>query len=169
MLSQDFTRYHYDAKTNIGLGDVGKISHLEDIIDSAKLSGADSFIQDYKRKYNQILNRRFSGGIEPSVGQWQKIAIARAFFRNPQVLILDEPTSAIDPKAESEIFDNLFTYAKAKTVIIISHRFSTVRNANKIIVLDKGKIIEAGTHEELISLGGKYKTAFELQRRGFRD
>src|SRR3990170_5111538 len=96
----------------------------------------------------------------------QRIALARAFFKDAPILILDEPTSAIDPKAEYELFQKIFEFTKGKTVIIISHRFSTVRNAQKIIVLDKGKIVEQGSHEELMKIeGGKYRTAFELQKR----
>ena len=95
--------------------------------------------------------------------------MARVFFKNPSLLVLDEPTSAIDPKAEYEIFEKLFDFAKGKTVVIVSHRFSTVRNAHRIIVLDEGKIIEEGTHETLMKIeGGKYSTAFELQSRGYK-
>lgn len=167
-LFQDFNRYHFDAKTNIGVGNTKDLNNLEGIIAAAKHAGADEFIQKYENKYDQVLSKSFEKGIRPSVGQWQKIALARAFFKNAPILILDEPTSAIDPKAEAEIFENLFSFAKDKTVIIISHRFSTVRNAKRILVLEGGEIIEQGTHEELITIqNGKYKTAFEIQKRGY--
>ena len=108
------------------------------------------------------------GGITPSTGQKQKIALARAFFKDAPILILDEPTSAIDPKSENEIFEKLFEFAKGKTVLIISHRFSTVRNASRIIVLDKGKIVEEGSHEKLMGIEhGKYKQVFEIQKKGY--
>jgi len=141
----------------------------EGIIAAAKKSGAHEFIEKYENKYEQKLNRAFNGGVRPSVGQWQKIALARAFFKDAPILILDEPTSAIDPKSEFEIFEKLFEFAKGKTVIVISHRFSTVRNLQRIVVLDKGKIIEDGNHESLLRIkGGKYRTAFELQSRGYK-
>lgn len=169
LLSQDFARYHFDAKTNIGIGDIEKMRDMKSIKNSAKASGADSFISKLDNKYNQVLNRRYPKGVDLSTGQWQKVALARAFFKNSPILILDEPTSAIDPKAEYEIFQKLFDFAKDKTVIIISHRFSTVRNADRIIVMDGGKIVEEGSHKQLIEKGGLYKEAYDLQKKGYED
>ncbi|EFK96960.1 ABC transporter, ATP-binding/permease protein [sediment metagenome] len=166
-LFQEFNTYHYDAKTNISIGNPLYLEDLERVIKSAKKSGAHEFIKEYEKGYDEVLSKAF-GGIRPSWGQWQRIALARAFFKDAPILILDEPTSAIDPKAEFEIFEQLFEFAHDKTVIIISHRFSTVRNADRIIVLDKGKIVEDGSHQDLMNInGGIYKNAFELQRRGY--
>src|SRR3989338_1596541 len=168
VLFQEFNRYHFDAKTNIGVGNVEFKDNQELIKRAALESGADDFIEKYKNKYDQILDRAFDYGIDPSIGQWQRIALARVFFKDAPILILDEPTSAIDPKAEYEIFQRLFEFTKDKTVIIISHRFSTVRNATRILVMDDGKIIEEGSHEKLVNIiGGKYKIAFELQKKGY--
>ena len=169
LLSQNFVKFHYDAKTNIALGNISKHNNIKAVKKAAILSGADEFIKEYEHGYNQVLSKRFPNGTEPSTGQWQKIALARAFYKDAPILILDEPTSAIDPQAEFEIFEKLLDYAKDKTLLIVSHRFSTVRNASKIIVLDKGKIIEQGSHYELIELNGEYKKAYELQKRGYAD
>lgn len=168
VLFQDYNFYHFDAKTNIGVGDVSKLEYLDLIETAAKKSGADEFIKDYENKYDQILDKSFEAGLTPSEGQKQRISLARTFFKDAPILILDEPTSAIDPKAEYEIFDTLFKFAQKKTVLIISHRFSTVRNADRIIVFEKGKIIEDGSHQELMQIAdGVYKHAFELQRKGY--
>ncbi len=167
-LFQEFNFYHFSAKENIGVGDVRYIEDMTKIMESAKQAGAHEFIEKYEKGYDQILSKQFSGGIDPSQGQRQRIALARAFFKDAELLILDEPTSSIDPKAEFAIFEKLFEFAQNKTVIIISHRFSTVRNADRIIVLDDGKIIEDGSHEDLMKIHeGKYKHAFELQKRGY--
>jgi ATP-binding cassette subfamily B protein len=169
LLSQDFVRYHFDVKANIGIGNISKMDDLDSIKQSAQKSGASGFIEELDHKYDTALSKRYKNGTELSTGQWQKIALARAFFKNSPILILDEPTSAIDPKAEYEIFEKLFDFAKDKTVIIISHRFSTVRNADRIIVLDDGKIVEEGSHKDLIKFGGQYKEAFDLQKKGYDD
>jgi ATP-binding cassette, subfamily B, bacterial len=167
MLSQDFVRYHFTAKENIAIGDIKQINNTAEIIESSKLSGAHEFIKEYDKKYDKKLDKSYQDGTNPSVGQWQKVALARAFFKNSPILILDEPTSAIDPKSEFQIFQKLFKFSKRKSLIIVSHRFSTVRNASKIIVLEKGKIVEHGTHEELLNNDGIYKEAFYLQKRGY--
>ncbi len=168
VLYQDFTQYGFlPVQENIGIGNQELAQDLESVQKSANNAGAHEFIKEFDKGYDQRLSKYFEGGTDLSGGQWQRIALARGFFRNSPIIILDEPTSAIDAKAESEIFDKLYEYTENKTVIIISHRFSTVRKADKIIVLDKGQIIEAGTHEELLKLDGKYKAAFDTQAKGY--
>jgi len=142
---------------------------MKAVIDAAKKADAYEFIMDYKDKFDQILSERYEGGIRPSTGQWQKIAIARFFYRNAPILILDEPTASIDAVAEANIFDRIYKFIENKTVIIISHRFSTVRNADRIIVMDKGAIVEQGTHKELLAMNGVYANAYNTQAKGYRD
>jgi len=169
VLFQDFIKYsQFDVRTNIELGDIDKMGNEEQLNESLFKSDAKKFVDEYKNKLDQVLDKAFEGGINPSSGQWQRIALARAFFRDAPILILDEPTSAIDAKAEYEIFERLYKFSEGKTVIIISHRFSTVRNADKIYVIDKGRIVESGSHEELLEFGGKYKSAFEKQAEGYK-
>ncbi len=168
VLFQDFIRYsQFDVKTNIELGDVSNLGNTARVEESVFKADAKEFIDAYSNKLEQVLDKSFEGGINPSGGQWQRIALARAFFRDAPILILDEPTSAIDAKAEFEIFERLYEFSKNKTVIIVSHRFSTVRKADKIYVLDKGQIVEQGTHVELLALNGKYSDAFYTQAKGY--
>ena len=168
ILFQDFVRYEYPAKDNIFFGKVWDKENLKQIKESARLSGAKSMIEGFKGGYDQMLGRLFEDGVEPSGGQWQKIALARAYFRNSPVLILDEPTASLDAKAEAEVFNKVEKLSKEKTVIIISHRFSTVRNADKIFVIVQGKITESGTHDDLIKLDGQYAKLFNLQAKGYQ-
>ena len=169
ILFQDFIRYgQFNVRTNIGLGNV------DDMDDAALLeraifkADAHTFIDQYEHRLEQVLDKSFEGGTNPSDGQWQRIALGRAFFRDALLLVLDEPTSAIDAKAEYEIFQRLYDFSQGKSLIIISHRFSTVRNADKIYVIDEGQIIECGSHDDLIRLGGKYKDAFDTQAKGYQ-
>lgn len=166
-LFQEFVKYHFTVRENIILGAPDKKDEKA-MKEAAIKSGAAEFIERLPQKYEQILGKEFEDGEELSGGQWQKLAIARAFYENPPVLILDEPTSAIDAEAEYEIFNNLEKQYKDKTLILVSHRFSTVRNANKIIVIDQGKIIESGSHQDLIKLGKQYAKLFLIQARGYR-
>jgi len=169
ILFQDYNAYtHLTVKENIEIDSVNVKVTSESITKSLKKADALNFVEKYKDGVDQILSERYKGGIRPSTGQWQKIAIARVFHRDSPVLILDEPTASIDAVAEAKIFDNIYKFAKNKTVIIISHRFSTVRNADRIIVLDKGKIVEQGGHEELLKNNGKYAKAFKLQAKGYQ-
>lgn len=169
VLFQDYNTYpHLTVAENVGMGRVkkGQIDRKK-VTESLKKADAMEFVSKYPKKLDQVLSERYTGGIRPSGGQWQKIAIARFFYRDAPVLLLDEPTASIDAMAEANIFNNIYKFMKGKTVIIISHRFSTVRNADRIIVLDKGKIIEDGTHEELLAQGGKYAQSFKLQAKGY--
>jgi ATP-binding cassette, subfamily B, bacterial len=168
VLMQDFNKYEDPVKDNIYFGKVNEHYSLQEIITASNLAGSHSMINKLDKGYEQMLGRMFEGGIELSGGQWQKIALARAFFRNAPVLVLDEPTASIDAKAESEIFSRVEKLSKDKTVIIISHRFSTVRNADKIYVIENGKISEEGTHEELLKLNGQYAMMFKLQAKGYQ-
>lgn len=168
VLFQDFVRYEYTAKENIRFGKAEEKGNIKKIIEAAISSGADPLIKKLEHGYEQMLGRTFAGGIELSIGQWQKIALARGFFRSAPVLILDEPTAAIDAKAESEIFNRVEKLSRDKTVIIISHRFSTVRNADKIYVIDSGKIIESGNHKRLMDMNGQYASLFNLQAKGYQ-
>jgi ATP-binding cassette subfamily B protein len=168
VLFQDFNRYEDTVKENIGLGRVYEAIDLKDITAAASSAGAHPMIAKFEKGYEQMLGRVFDEGIELSGGQWQKIALARAFLRNAPVLVLDEPTASIDAKSEAEIFSKVEKLEKDKTVIIISHRFSTVRNADKIYVINGGKIIESGSHEELLNFDGEYAAMFKLQAKGYR-
>lgn len=169
VLFQDYNTYSVlTLKENIYLGESEEALDMEKIKMSAEKANVNSFISSYKNGYDQVLNEKFKGGTRPSTGQWQKIAIARFFYRNSPVVVFDEPTASIDAVSEAEIFGQIYGFFKDKTVIIISHRFSTVRNADKIYVLDKGKIIESGSHNELMKLKGKYYKAFNIQARGYK-
>lgn len=169
VLFQNFVRYgQFSVRTNVELGDAERIGEEKAFIDSLFKADAQKFVDEYEHKSEQILDKSFEKGITPSGGQWQKIALARAFFRNAPILILDEPTAAIDAKAEYDIFQRLYEFSAGKSVIIISHRFSTVRNADRIYVVDDGKVIEEGTHQELVKLKGKYFEAFDTQAQGYK-
>ncbi|MEZ6255465.1 MAG: ABC transporter ATP-binding protein [Patescibacteria group bacterium] len=167
-LFQDFNRYHFSVEKNITLGNIIEEPNNSKIKQAAKQAQALEFIEKFDEKFDQRLNKEFEGGTDLSTGQWQKIALARTFYRDSNVIVLDEPTSAIDPKSEADIFDELFEFASEKSVIIVSHRFSTVRNAQRIIVIKDGTIAEEGTHEQLLNMeNGIYKHAFEVQKRGY--
>lgn len=167
-LFQDFIKYQFTFKENVIYGDVTKRNDLYAIKDAIQKAGADSYLKDLPNGIDQIVGKTFEEGVDLSGGQWQKLALARAFFRDAPILILDEPTSAIDAKAEYEIFQKVRELQKDKTVIIISHRFSTVRDADRILVLDGGKIIEEGNHEKLIKKDGLYAELFNIQAQGYK-
>lgn len=168
VLFQDFFRYEFSVKENIAIGKIDEIDNQERIEKAAKLSLADEVVSELAQGYEQQLGKRFAKGMELSGGQWQKIALARAYMKNAEVMILDEPTSALDAKAESEVFERFIHLIKNKTSVIISHRFSTVRQADRILVLENGKILESGTHEELMKNNKLYAELFTLQAEGYQ-
>ena len=165
---QDFVEYQLTAEENIGIGQIEDIEDTNKITEAAKKSGAHEFISKLKDGYKTVLGTRFEGGTDLSVGQWQKVAIARAFMRDCSVLVLDEPTASIDAKSEYEIFKKFVQLVEGKITILISHRFSTVRLANRILVIENGKLIENGSHEELMKKKGKYTEMFTLQAEGYK-
>ncbi len=168
VLFQEYNNYtNLTPFENIFAGRPGEKANKDRIIQSAKHADAHNFITALPQGYQQILSERFKGGTRLSTGQWQKLAIARFFYRNAPLVIFDEPTAAIDAQSEAKIFSRIYKHFQNKTVIIISHRFSTVREADRIIVVDNGKIIEEGSHAQLIKLNGKYAHSFNLQAKGY--
>jgi len=168
VIFQDFIRYDFDVTENIAVGDINRIDDQAAIQSAAELSLADEFISEMPNGYQQQLGRRFTKGKDLSGGQWQKLALARAYIRDASVMILDEPTSALDAKAEYESFQRFMGLTKGKTSIIISHRFSTVRMADRIIVLQNGTVTEEGSHQSLMTNNGLYSELFTLQAAGYQ-
>jgi len=169
VIFQDFARYQLIVGENIGIGDSDNLASESEIEIAAKKGMADEFVRDLPSGYKTQLGTWFKDGKELSGGQWQKVALSRAFMRSKaDILILDEPTAAIDAKAEADIFAHFAELTANRISIIISHRFSTVRRADHIIVLEKSKIMEQGSHEELLELGGQYATLFKLQAEGYQ-
>ena len=150
------------------MGNVDLEREDEEILAAARRSGADDVIQRLPQEYETLLGKLFENGEELSIGQWQKIALARAFLRNSQAIVLDEPTSAMDPKAEYEVFNKFRQLIQDQAAILITHRLSTVKMADRIYVMDSGSIIESGTHDELMELGGTYARLFETQAQNYR-
>ncbi len=165
---QDYVKYHMTAKENVWLGNIDLDPSDARISKAAFRSGADAVIQTLPQGYDTVLGNQFYDGEELSIGQWQKVALARAFARDSQVIILDEPTSALDPKAEYEVFKKFRELIKDQAAILITHRLSTVRMADRIYVMDQGCIVESGTHDELLSNQGFYANLFEMQARNYR-
>jgi len=168
VIFQDFVRYQLAASENIGFGQIEALDQLEQIIESARKSGAHSIIENLPDGYQTMLGRWFHGGHELSVGQWQKIALARAFMRDAEILVLDEPTASLDAETEYEIFRRFQELTVGKMAILISHRFSTVRMADRIVVIQEGRIAEIGSHHDLLNQGGIYGHLFSLQAEGYR-
>ncbi|MEN3973697.1 ABC transporter ATP-binding protein [Emcibacter sp. SYSU 3D8] len=168
VIFQDFMRYHLSAADNIAIGRIEAREDRDRIERAARRSMADDVIRHLPAGYDQILGKRFRTGIDLSGGEWQKIAIARAYMRDAQVLILDEPTAALDARAEFEVFQRFRDLSEQRTAVLISHRFSSVRMADRILVMADGQIEAAGTHEELLTASSRYAELFELQAAGYR-
>ncbi len=168
VIFQDFMRYEMTARENIAVGRIEQMNNLSLLQQSAQKSLADQVVDRLPSGYEQMLGRRFEGGVDLSGGEWQKVALARAYLRDAQVLILDEPTSALDARSEYEVFQRFAELTAGKMAVFISHRFSTVRMADRIVVLENGRIAEEGDHDALTSLGGRYAEMFELQAASYR-
>ena len=168
IIFQDYLRYQMSFAQNIAVGNIDEQDNRQLIELSAEKSLANVLANKLPLQYDQALGRRFNNGIELSGGEWQKIALARAYMKEAQLLILDEPTSALDARAEYEVFQRFAELTKGKSAVLISHRFSTVRMADRILVLDKGEQIEVGSHEELLEQNGRYAELFQLQAMGYR-
>jgi ATP-binding cassette subfamily B protein len=165
---QDFVKYDLSVSLNIGLGNIRILEDPERIIDAAQRSGVASLIEGLPKQYAQVLGRRFADGVDLSGGQWQRLALARAFVRDAKIVILDEATASIDAKTETAIYRDVLKMVEGKATVLICHRLSTARLANRIIVLKDAQIIEEGTHDELMLAGGSYAEMFVLQARGYR-
>ncbi len=168
VLFQEFDAYNTSARESIGVGRIEKITDIASISKHAKMSDIDTWIKSLPKGYETPLSRDFEDGVIPSTGQWQRIGIARALFRDPKILVLDEPTSNVDPQAEEDVFNNLLKYGHEKTLVFISHRFSTVRRADRILLLEDGKITEQGGHDQLMDLNGQYAYLFNLQAKSYQ-
>jgi len=168
VIFQDFVRYQATARENIGFGQIEEVANEARVRAAAERGGADEIVRRLANGYDTMLGRWFENGAELSGGQWQKIALGRAFMRDSEVLVLDEPTAALDAEQEYEIFQRFRDLTAGRIAVLISHRFSTVRMADRIVVLDNGRIIETGTHQELVAANRMYARLFHLQAAGYR-
>ena len=168
VIFQDFMRYDMTARQNIAVGRIEIEARNDEIELAARKSLANAVISRLPHGYDQLLGRRFDGGLDLSGGEWQKIALARAYLRDAQLLVLDEPTAALDARSEYEVFERFAELTAGKTALLISHRFSTVRMADRIVVLADGRIAEQGSHADLLRRGGQYAEMFELQASNYR-
>ena len=164
---QDYVTYQATAAENIGLGNLSHLSDREAVIRAGREAGADTLIDTLPAGYDTALGKWFDAGVNLSGGEWQKVALARAFMRDARILLLDEPTSALDAQAEYELFERLRSLTRGKSAVYISHRFSTVRRADRILFLEHGQLVEEGTHEQLMRLGGRYARLFRLQASAY--
>jgi ATP-binding cassette, subfamily B, bacterial len=168
VIFQDFVRYHMTAAENIAVGRIEARDDRARIVTAAQRSLADEVIEKLPKRYDQVIGKRFKNGVDLSGGEWQKVAIARAYMRDAQLLILDEPTAALDARSEFEVFQRFKELSAGKTAVLISHRFSSVRMADRILVLNGGQVEASGTHEALLAQRGRYAELFELQAAGYR-
>src|SRR6184192_594988 len=164
---QDYVTYQATAAENIGLGNLGAIADREAILKASRQAGSDGLIAGLPQGYETALGKWFDAGVNLSGGEWQKVALARAFMRDARILLLDEPTSALDAQAEYELFERIHSLTRGRTAVYISHRFSTVRRADRILFLEHGRLVEQGTHEQLMRLNGRYARLFRLQASAY--
>ncbi len=169
VIFQDFSQYQFSARQNIWLGNIDLPEASDEVVAAAKDSGADEVLAGLRNGYDTMLGKWFEDGEELSIGEWQKVALARAFVRDAQVLVFDEPTSALDPTAEWKAFEHIRRLAQGRAVVLISHRFSTVRTADRIHLVEHGRIVESGTHDELVALDGTYARMYEVQAHAYRN
>ncbi|WP_417592980.1 ABC transporter ATP-binding protein [Owenweeksia hongkongensis] len=167
IIFQDFVKFQLKADENIAIGNINQLQKQDLIEDSADKSLANTVIDKLPERYQQFLGKRFEGGVELSGGEWQKIALARAYMGEAQLMILDEPTSALDARAENEVFIRFSELITGRTAVLISHRFSTVRMADRILFLENGELLELGSHDQLLEKDGKYAALFKLQAKGY--
>jgi ATP-binding cassette subfamily B protein len=167
VIFQDFVRYQLSARENVGFGDIGSLHDLLAIGDAARQAGADGFLHCLPEGYDTVLGRLFQDGHELSSGQWQRVALARAFFRDAPLVIMDEPTASLDARAEYELFETMRELFRDRAVLLISHRFSSVRMADRIYVLEDGEVVESGAHDDLVAANGLYAELFGLQAASY--
>ncbi|GAA0372908.1 ABC transporter ATP-binding protein [Bacillus horti] len=166
---QDYMKYQFTVQENIGFGNISKLDQLQQIINTSEKSGADSFVRNLPKQYSSRLGRLFQGGYELSGGQWQKIALARALYKNAQIIFLDEPTASLDPLVEIELFRQFLSTTKDVTTFYISHRMASAKVAEKILVLKNGEIVESGSHTELMNLQGEYHRMYQAQANWYLE
>jgi ATP-binding cassette subfamily B protein len=164
---QDFVRYQLTARENLAMSDRTRLDDLQAVIEAADRAGIERVLERLPAGYETMMSRSYEGGADLSIGEWQRVAVARAFFRDTPLLILDEPAAALDAVAEQRLYDRLEELCRDRSVLLISHRFSTVRMAHRICVLEGGRIVEQGSHAELMALGGQYAELFTLQAKGY--
>lgn len=169
VIFQDYVHYFLNARENIGVGQEKRMEDEADIMEAARRAGIHDFLSTLPNGYDTILGPAFAGGSDLSGGQWQRIALARAHFRNAPLLILDEPTASLDPRGEFQVFEQVRRLARGRTVLFISHRFSSARSADRILVLNQGRLVEEGSHEDLIARNGLYAELFTLQARAYGE
>jgi ATP-binding cassette, subfamily B, bacterial len=167
VIFQDFERYLLPARENVGLGRKERIDDFEGIVEAAARADAADFLSKLPEGYDTMLGREFAGGFDLSIGQWQRVALARAFFRDAPFVILDEPTASLDARAESRLFERMHELLEGRSVVLISHRFSSVRSADRIYVMHEGRVVEHGSHDELMAEDGLYAELFTLQARAY--
>lgn len=167
IIFQDFAKYALSARDNVAMGRTGSSDDLERVIRAAKAATAHEFLAQLPQGYDTVLSRMFEGGRELSIGQWQRVALARAFFRDAPLVIMDEPTASLDPAAERELFERIATLSRDRALLLISHRFSSMRSADRIYVMHEGQVVEQGSHDELVALDGRYATMFRLQANAY--